>query len=258
MDPVLRVLQSWGVPVAMTGVYAVLAWSSETDNTGKAWMAIGLGFVLVVWFIFRVLAEHAALARAVAVGDAARILELTRKQLARKKRPAVRAPYLVHQAFAHELRGDWPAARAALDEVRLDLLPPPRRAVLGVRAAAVRISTLIATGELTMARRVLDDELAPASAALDPRFHAAAALDARLAQARVLAAEGQRAEARPALQRVLDDIRAGAAQRAIAHHCLATLATEPADAARHRAEIARLVPDEETYLRRDAAAAAAG
>ena len=65
MSAWMRFLQSWGVPIMMTGVYGVLMWSSETDNTGKAWMAIGLGFVFCVWWLFRVLTTQAALSRAV-------------------------------------------------------------------------------------------------------------------------------------------------------------------------------------------------
>ena len=73
-------LASWILPlVGMAIAYSVLAWSSDTDNTGKAWMAVGFGFVVVIWVVFRILVDQTALARAVATGDAARILAITDK-----------------------------------------------------------------------------------------------------------------------------------------------------------------------------------
>lgn len=244
MDRLTRRLVSWGVPLAMTGVYTVLAIVSGASHTTKAWMAVGLGFVFVVWWMFRLLTEHAALSRAVAVGDAARVLELTERQLRRRTSPAARAPFLVYRALAHELRGEWAAARAALDEAELEALRPSARPPWQLLAASVRIAALVETGQLAAARRVLDHELAPAASTLDRRLHASAYLFARLATGRVQLAEGDAAQARTSLSAVVDDIRAGAAQRATALFYLARLVEpgEPSLAATYRAELARQAP----------------
>jgi hypothetical protein len=242
-------LQSWGVPVAMTGVYAVLAWSSGTSTTGKAWMAIGLAFVFVLWWLFRLLTEHAALSRAVAVGDSARVLELTERQLRKRKKPAARARYLVYRGLAHELRGDWAEALAAVDEARFDGLSGSAKASWQLLAASVRIAALVETGKASEARRALDRELTPAMRSLDRRLHGSAYVFGNLATGRVLAAEGARDEATSALQGVVDDIRAGAGLRATAHHYLARVSDDPAAIARHRAEIAKLVPDPAAWVR---------
>ncbi|HEX7840599.1 MAG TPA: hypothetical protein VF469_24135, partial [Kofleriaceae bacterium] len=66
-------LSRWAVPVMMTLAYAFLSATAQTDTAGKLWMAAGLGLVLIAWFSFRALAEAAALSRALAVGDAARL-----------------------------------------------------------------------------------------------------------------------------------------------------------------------------------------
>ncbi|HEY0479276.1 MAG TPA: hypothetical protein VGD37_17275, partial [Kofleriaceae bacterium] len=90
-------LSRWAVPVMMTLAYTLLAVTSDTDTTGKAWMAAGLGLVLVAWFVFRALTDAAALSRALAVGDTTRLFELAQRHLARRRRrrPAAGARYLV-------------------------------------------------------------------------------------------------------------------------------------------------------------------
>jgi hypothetical protein len=71
VERIWRILQRWAVPVMMTLAYVFLAATSETNNTGKAWMGVGLVFVLIVWFMFRGLTETAALSRALSIGDVA-------------------------------------------------------------------------------------------------------------------------------------------------------------------------------------------
>lgn len=217
-DKAVALLLVWGVPFGMTGVYLVLMWSAETDNTGKAWMAIGLGFVWVIWFVFRMLTTNAAIARALAIGDSARILEVSERFLNKHQGAAARAPYLVARAFAHELRGNWSEVLASLDEAKLDALPAKARATWQLRAATSRIAALLATGKLAEARAVLERDLQPDA---NHVLHSDAYLAAHLAAGRVLAAEGKRAEAEARLAKVRDDIRASAAMRAAVESTLA-------------------------------------
>jgi hypothetical protein len=245
---VIRLLQSWGVPVMMTGVYGVLMWSSETDNTGKAWMAIGLAMVLVVWWLFRTLTATAALSRSINVGDTKTTLELVDEQLARKKQLAVRARLLVSRARALELRGDWSGVLAALDEADLSAIAEPQRASWQILAASARIGALTETGRVTDARRLIASELTPAAAKLDRRTDREAFLHIPLANGRLAVAEGAVDTAKPLLQAVLDDVHAGGAVRSLAHFYLARIESEPA-AAKHRAEIEKLIADETLWLR---------
>jgi hypothetical protein len=201
-------LASWiAPPLLMSIAYGVLAWSSETDNTGKAWMAVGFGFVVVIWLVSRILVEQTAMSRAVASGDAERILAIADKQLARRRGDAARAPFLVYRAFAVEARGDHAGALAALAEAR------PAEPGLQLLAAALRVLALVETGDVAGARRTCSDELEPRAATLDQRLHAAPHIHANLARGRLLLAEGRRDEGRHELQRVVDDIRAGTAIR---------------------------------------------
>ncbi len=209
-------LASWVLPlVGMAIAYTVLAWSSDTDNTGKAWMAIGFGFVVVIWIVLRILVDQTALARAVASGDAARILSITDQQLARRRSDAARAPFLVYRAFAQEGQGDHAAALATLGDAR------PVDAGLLLLAAALRVLALVETGAVGEARRVVTEELEPRAAKLDVRLHAAPHIHANLARGRLLLAEGKRDEARAALRRVIDDIRSGNVLRERARALLA-------------------------------------
>ena len=208
-------LASWVLPlVGMAIAYAVLAWSSETDNTGKAWMAIGFGFVVVIWLVLRILVEQTALSRAIATADAPRILAITDKQLARRRGDA-RAPFLVYRAYAQDTAGDYAGALATLADAK------PSEPGLQLFAAAIRVLALVETGDVTGARRILADDLEPRAAKLDARLHAAPHIHANLARGRLLLAEGAHDEARKALQRVVDDIRAGASIRDRARRLIA-------------------------------------
>jgi hypothetical protein len=208
-------LATWVLPlVGMALAYTVLAWSSDTDNTGKAWMAVGFGFVVVIWIVFRILVEQTALARAVVTGDAPRILAITDKQLARRRGDASRGPFLVYRAFAQELRGEYAAALTTLAEAR------PADAGLQLFAAALEVLALVETGDLDAARAARTNELEPLAAKLDVRLHAAPHIHANLARGRLLLEEGDVAEARKQLQRVVDDIRTGNAIRARARELM--------------------------------------
>ena len=218
-------IASWFVPAMMTCAYVIFALTSGADPSGWAWMSIGLAFVLVLWWMFRMLTRSAAMTRAIDVGDTERIREID--------------PSPLYAGIADELDGKW---ADALRDVERVTSHKPRVRVL---AATVRIGALVETGEVAKARTVLDDELAPALARLDPRMDAQAHLLGTLARGRVLAAERANGEARKILQKVIDDIRTGATARAIAHHYAARAAAADGDHAaadRHRAQAKQLAP----------------
>ncbi len=215
---------SWFVPVIMTLAYIVLALTSGTDATGWAWMSIGLAFVLVMWWLFRILTKSAAMSRAIAIGDVARITQID-------NRP-------IYRAIAHEMHGQWTEALAAAAEAT-PIKPRDR-----VQVTAVKIGALVETGEVAKAR-----ELVPALetevAKLDPRMEAQAHIAARLATGKVLAAERRNTEALEILQKIIDDIRTGQSTRALAHHYAARAAAadgQHALADKHRARAAALAP----------------
>jgi len=222
--PFWRFIASWFVPVIMTMAYIYLAVTSETDATGWAWMSIGLAFVLVVWWLFRVLTKGAALSRAVAVGDADKVSELDKRPL-----PA---------AVAFELRGEWAKALAAVRRVQ------PKKPRDQVLAATTEISALVETGEIAKARTVLET-MQPTLAKLNPRLEGASHIAATLAKGQVLAAERANTEALAVLQKVIDDIRTGQRTRALAHHYAARAAAadgQHALADKHRERATALAP----------------
>jgi hypothetical protein len=195
-------LASWLIPLMMTGAYVVLIMTSDVDATGAAWEAIGLGFVLVLWFLFRVLTEDAAMARAVDIGDADLVIELADFQLKRRRSASRRAPFHVYRALAYDVRGDWKAALAELDRAE------PRgnwRAL----AATVRVSALAETGRTEEARKLFDAELAGRVVTRVMQVD----ILTRLAEARLRRAEGDREGATKVLDRLVDDVRAGSGIR---------------------------------------------
>jgi hypothetical protein len=213
-------IASWFVPMIMTGAYIVLALLADTDAIDSGWLGIGLLFVLCLWWMFRALTRTAALSRALAVGDSDALLEISTHAL-RGRFVVGRTELLLYQAAAYELRDDWPRALAKVAEVDLGPTGKKRPRVL---AASVKIAGLVETGEVAEARAVLDGELAPLAATLNPRIDAQLAIAAKLARGRVLAAEGD-AEARTVLQQVIDDVRAGAATRERAQALVRSAAT---------------------------------
>jgi hypothetical protein len=201
-------LASWLIPGIMVGAYIVLMFTSDVDATGAAWESIGLGFVLILWWLFRLLTEHAAMARAVSIGDAARVAELAEHQLRKNRSARSRAPYAVYRALAFELVDDWQSALAVLAEAK------PEGTWQRV-AASVRVSALVELGRTTEARKVFDRDMR------GPRVRDAQ-LDvlAVVAEARLRKAEGDRAGAEQLLARVARDVRAGSGTRARAQQQL--------------------------------------
>ena len=223
-------LSRWAVPVMMAIAYALLAATSDTDATGTAWMAGGFCLVLTAWFAFRALTHAAALSRALAVGDTQQLLALAGRGLPRRHRPAARARLLVGRGLAHLVRGEHAEALAALAEARpaADLQP---------LAAALEI-----------AARVELDQPTDSLAVRAPR----APWLAWLADGILAWRAGDLDAAAPLLGRVIDDIRAGSALRAIAHVYAARLAGARGDAAaaaRHRAAAADLAAPDAAWLR---------
>ena len=185
-----RFLASWVIPLIMSGAYIILMYTSETDTKGKLWEAGGLAAVLFLWWLFRRLTSSAAMTRAIAVGDAERVLELA------DGRP-------VYRALAFEIRGEWPAVLRELD----GLTPTGTERVL---AATAKIAALAATERAADARAVYDRDLVGAAIPRDLEMHV------RLAEARVRLAEGDRAGAHRLLDKIANDIRAGERLRELA------------------------------------------
>jgi hypothetical protein len=216
---------TWVIPAIMLGACIILMFTSESDNAGKIWEGVAFLLMLGLWFLFRTLTRHAAMARAIATGDAPRVLELADRQSARL-RP-------VYRALAFSLRCDWPATLAELDRGGP---PPDGKRVL---AATVRIAALVETDRAADARAAFDRDLARRARSGDV---AADAL-VRLAEARVRWAEGDVPGADALFTRLTEDVRAGEGVRATAHDYAARIADQRGDApaaAKHRARAAAL------------------
>lgn len=200
-------LASWILPpILMAGAYTILALTSDTDTTGKAWMAIGFCFVLVLWLVFRIAVESAGLSRALSVGDTARIHAIVAKQLRHRRKETARAPYLIYKAVAHELKAEHEDALAAATTAK------PERETQTLLALAVRIHSLVELGRAADARPLLG-ELDALAKRVDRRLDPMPHHYAHIARARLLAADDKPSDASAELSKVIDDIRAGQAVR---------------------------------------------
>jgi hypothetical protein len=232
------VLSRWAVPVMMTLAYALLVATSEASRTGEAWMAAGLILVMTAWVIFRRLTAGAALSRALSVGDTAALFAIADRELARRRRrPAVRTRYFVARGFAQLLRGEHAAALATM-------------------ALAAGSPTSLHLLIDTLVRIELDHEpalwLAGAGDLHDPR----APWLGWLLHGAVACHRGNLDASSEPLTRVVNDIRAGSALRAIAHLYLARITDARGDttaATEHRASAAALAAADAAWLRGDVA-----
>ena len=235
LERVWGALSRWAVPVMMTLAYALLVATSEASPTGEAWMAAGLVLVMTAWFIFRRLTAAAALSRALSVGDTAALLAVADRELAPRRRPAVRARYFVAQGFAQLLRGEHAAALATMAPAA---------------GAPSSLHLLIDT----LARIELDHDpalwLARSGELADPR----APWLGWLFLGAVACHRGNLDAATAPLVRVVNDIRSGSALRAIAHLHLARISDARGDspaAAEQRASAAALAAPDAAWLRGD-------
>ncbi|HUS31489.1 MAG TPA: hypothetical protein VMZ53_23450, partial [Kofleriaceae bacterium] len=197
-------LASWLLPpTLMAGAYTILALTSDTGAFGKSFMALGFGFVIVLWLVFRTAAESAGISRALSGGDADSLLAISTKQLRRRRRSsdASRAPFLIYKALAHELRNEPTDALAAATEAK------PSREHHALLALAVRITSLVDLGRAAEAHTLAAD-LEALAARVDRRLQPMPHHYAHLARARLLAADAKLTEANAELSKVIDDVRA--------------------------------------------------
>ncbi|HEY0253085.1 MAG TPA: hypothetical protein VGC41_16230, partial [Kofleriaceae bacterium] len=135
-------------------------------------------------------------------------------------------------AIAYEMRADWAKALQQLDRVE------PKKPQQRVLVDTLRIGALVELGDVAKARAVLD---AMPLSKINPRLDAQLTLSAALAKGKVLAFEGQHADALVVLDKVIADVRTGQWTRALANHYAARAAGEP-EAAAYRVAAAKLAP----------------
>ncbi len=237
-DATIGFILRQGVPLMMGIAYVTLALTSGMDASGVAWLSIGFSFVLVVWWVMRYLMTNAALARALAVGEVDRILELADVQI-RQRRGRSRVPYEAARAVALEIGGDFAGSLAAIEA--LDFGELGRKPALARQVAATRIAALVELRRAADARAILDATWPDPAEMLPPTRM----VERALATGRVHYADGDHAAATRELDKVIAMILATPLQRATAHAYLARIArasAEPAVATKHDAEVARFAP----------------
>jgi hypothetical protein len=229
------------MPVFLLAVYTAFVLTSNAKGAALVLSLSFLVFVLFLWFGFRRLKLHAQASRLAGVGDPDGLLALIERELPRCWTENGRRPLHVHAAIAHNLRGDWAAARAALD--RSGFLKHRGRSGRGwiPLAAAADVTTRTEQGDLAGAK-VSYARLAP-MAAIAP--YGGMELVARECEARLLLAEGDPAAARERIAPLVKNIRLSDATRAQLHALLARSATalgEADVAAEHAAKARELAP----------------
>ncbi|HSS01632.1 MAG TPA: hypothetical protein VLM79_31450 [Kofleriaceae bacterium] len=282
LERIWSILSRWAVPVMMSLAYVLLVATSDTDTLGTLLMATGLVLVLIGWFIFRRLTESAGLSRALSIGDVPRLLAIAEHSLPGARKPAARARLLVARALGQQLRGDHAGALTALDAIDAidagnagpaDRVPPDLQAL----AIVVRRAAMIELGRSSELRATANEPSsapgAPAPSGSSPpsapdgrgiadtrgaadtrgfgRPGAGAAI-AWLGDGQLALAADDLDAAAASFARVIDDIRAGSAARAMAHLYAARIADTRGDSAeseRHRASATALASPEASWLR---------
>ena len=240
---VIRYGETVLVPIGLTIIYVMFIITADAQGASLI-VAIGFFlFVMFLWFTFRRLKLHASASRLAGVGDPDALLALVARESPRMLTEGARRPLHVHAAIAHNLRGDFAAARRELDISGL-LAPRQGRLSRGwiALAAATDVTTRSEQGDLAGARASYERGVVP-FVALAP--FGGMELVARECEARLRLLEGDAAGARERLAPLTKNIRLGDATRAQVHALLARAAAmvgETAAVAEHAAKARALAP----------------
>ena len=242
MNRLLRALDTWVIPGFLLLTWLLLFLTSNVRGVAAVVTLIAFGLVVVLWATYRELRVHASASRHAAQGEPEELLALADRELGKRLFPRSRVPFHLYRSIAHQLRGEWGQARAALDASDLARMGSRARRTWGILHAGQRINLLAEEGDAAGARRVLEQELLP-----HLRFvpGAGAKVIADEAEARVLLAEGRTDAALLTFEKLATDVRLGPATRALCRYragqCVE--ARDPAAARAAFAEAARLAPN---------------
>jgi hypothetical protein len=234
-----RYFDTWIAPIGLATVYAVFIWSSESNRMIDIISGMFFVGIIAVWFWVRRLRVHGSASRLAAIGRPDELIALVQKELPRRLTHGTRAPMHVFAAMAHNLLGDFAAARRSLDDA--GIVPGERRnRSWQFLWASADVHTRTATGDIEGAKKTY----AKAIATMRP-MGGGIELVAAEAEARIKLAEGDAAGARELIGPLVKDVRLGPGARGQLHALLALAADKAGDAAAaetHRAEAKKLVP----------------
>jgi len=199
----IRLFGSWAVPLVIAAAYLFLIETIDPSLTVALLTLAGLLCVLVLWFLFRGLAAHAAITRAIAVGEPDEVVTRARNASDHRYTRRGRMPFRIYEAIGLGLRGEWAASLAALEGTIDERSKPPWRLLV----ATARVAAATALGDAPAARTAFDVVKAlarPTDVCL------------KECEARVLYVEGDRAGAGALFRALADNIRLGPAPRAAA------------------------------------------
>lgn len=205
MNPLAKAFTSWAVPIVLALAYLFLVYNLETSLSISLLVLAGGAVVLAVWFLFRGLAAHAAISRAIAVGEPDDVVTRARHAIDHRFTRRSKLPFRVYEAIGLGLRGQWEQSLEVIDAI--GDAPAKWRLLAGV--AQIAAATELADRE--RARKAMD-EVTP----LASRLGRAADLTLRECRARVRFVDGDLAGAGPLFKALSDDIRLGPAPRAAA------------------------------------------
>jgi hypothetical protein len=220
VNTVVKIVASWAVPLVVIGAYLGLILTMDTSVTIAMFVLLGGLIVLVLWFLFRELAAHAAISRSIAVGEPDDVVSRARSAIDHRISRRGQTPFRIYEAIGLGLRGQWAESLASIPA--LDAKVAERWRLL---AAATRIAAATELGDPTIARRAME-EIPPLARRLGP----SADVVVRECQARVRFVEGDHAGARPLFAALAEDVRLGPAPRAAALYYSARCEDDPARA----------------------------
>jgi hypothetical protein len=214
---VIRLVGSWAVPLVVLGAYAFLVYTIDPPMTAALITFVVFLIVICIWFMFRELTAHAAIARAIAVGEPDDVVTRARNAIDHRLRARAKLPFRIYEAIGLGLRGQWAESIATIDEVAVDGLKRSWQ----LAAAAARVAAATELGDAAAARAAF----AKVTALAPPTDMVRRECEARLAYV-----EGDRARAKPLFAALSSDIRLGPSARAAALYYAGRCEDDPAAA----------------------------
>jgi hypothetical protein len=212
-------LTGWLVPSVLLAAYGFLIYTMNASMAIALLSLAGLGCVLVIWFVFRELAAHAAITRAIAIGEPDEVVSRARSAIDHRLTRRGQVPFRIYEAIGLGLRGEWERSRAAIAEV------DPTGAGWRLLAAVTRIAAATELADPDAARAAMEDVTL-----LHRRLGPPVDLTVRECQARVRFACGDLVDAWSLFEALVDEVRLGPAPRAAALYYAGCCDEDPARA----------------------------
>jgi hypothetical protein len=247
----LRSATARALPLALAALFGMVLLMADLPWWGTVLGFAALGAIAFAYAAVRELKSHVRVRQHAALGDPDAILAITKAELDRRRTPRSRLPFVIYQANALQMKGEWEESLGLLERARLEAVGGKARRHWEFLHAHSLLGALLHTGEVEQARELLAGRIEPMARRLPEPL---ATLSVDEANARIDFFTGKLEHSKGRFEQLIADERIPASSRGMYHYYLARIARaqdRPGEAEEHAATAAKLAP--RTFAARAAA-----